>query len=127
MLSADGAISEGSGENIFVISDGVVYTPPIAAGCLDGITRNTAHHPAGRRRIRNRGKDHPSLRSLLLRRAVHDRYRGRGDADPPGRQSGYRYRQARSGTRRAQQLYGDAFSGKLAPTRIGSTMSDPLA
>lgn len=41
MLNADGAISEGSGENIFVISDGNVYTPPIAAGCLDGITRDT--------------------------------------------------------------------------------------
>ena len=41
MLNTDGRISEGSGENIFIIRDGVVYTPPIAAGCLDGITRDT--------------------------------------------------------------------------------------
>jgi len=41
MLNYDGKISEGSGENIFLIRDGVVYTPPIAAGCLDGITRDT--------------------------------------------------------------------------------------
>ena len=41
MLNTDGKISEGSGENIFIIRDGVVYTPPIAAGCLDGITRDT--------------------------------------------------------------------------------------
>ncbi len=40
MLNADGMISEGSGENIFLIRDGVVYTPPVAAGCLDGITRD---------------------------------------------------------------------------------------
>lgn len=41
MLNTDGKISEGSGENIFIIRDGVVYTPPVSAGCLDGITRNT--------------------------------------------------------------------------------------
>ncbi len=41
MLNVDGKISEGSGENIFLIRNGVVYTPPIAAGCLDGITRDS--------------------------------------------------------------------------------------
>lgn len=41
MLNADGNISEGSGENIFLIRDGVVYTPPVSAGCLDGITRDS--------------------------------------------------------------------------------------
>ena len=40
MLNTDGAISEGSGENLFLIRDGVVYTPPLSAGCLDGVTRN---------------------------------------------------------------------------------------
>ena len=41
MLNTDGKISEGSGENIFIIRDGVVYTPPVSAGCLDGITRDS--------------------------------------------------------------------------------------
>ena len=41
MLNTDGRISEGSGENIFIIRDGVVHTPPVSAGCLDGITRNS--------------------------------------------------------------------------------------
>lgn len=41
MLNTDGVISEGSGENLFLVRDGIVYTPPIAVGCLDGITRNT--------------------------------------------------------------------------------------
>jgi branched-chain amino acid aminotransferase len=40
MLNQDGVISEGSGENLFLVRGGVVYTPPIAVGCLDGLTRN---------------------------------------------------------------------------------------
>lgn len=40
-LDAAGNISEGSGENIFVVRDEVVYTPPIAAALLPGITRAT--------------------------------------------------------------------------------------
>ncbi|MFQ5554828.1 MAG: branched-chain amino acid transaminase [Acidimicrobiia bacterium] len=41
MLNADGQISEGSGENIFLVRGGVVYTPPVAAGCLEGLTRDS--------------------------------------------------------------------------------------
>ena len=40
MLNQDGVISEGSGENLFLVRNGVVYTPPVAVGCLDGLTRN---------------------------------------------------------------------------------------
>ena len=40
MLNNDGVISEGSGENLFVVRNGTVYTPPIAVGCLDGLTRH---------------------------------------------------------------------------------------
>ncbi|NJM09263.1 branched-chain amino acid transaminase [Candidatus Gracilibacteria bacterium] len=43
-LDANGQISEGSGENLFVIRDGVVYTPPISASILGGITRDTVLH-----------------------------------------------------------------------------------
>lgn len=38
-LDAAGFISEGSGENIFVIRDGVVYTPPLTSAILPGVTR----------------------------------------------------------------------------------------
>jgi branched-chain amino acid aminotransferase len=41
MLDAAGYVSEGTGENIFVVREGVVYTPPISAGILGGITRDT--------------------------------------------------------------------------------------
>ncbi len=40
-LDANGYVSEGSGENIFVVQDGAVITPPLAASVLPGITRRT--------------------------------------------------------------------------------------
>jgi branched-chain amino acid aminotransferase len=42
MLNQDGVISEGSGENLFMVRGDKIVTPPIAVGCLDGITRDTA-------------------------------------------------------------------------------------
>ncbi|GAB4396379.1 MAG: branched-chain amino acid transaminase [Rhodoferax sp.] len=44
LLDAHGFASEGSGENLFVVKDGVVYTPDLSAGALNGITRNTVLH-----------------------------------------------------------------------------------
>ena len=41
MLNEDGHVSEGSGENIFIVNDGVIYTPPSSDNILVGITRNT--------------------------------------------------------------------------------------
>jgi branched-chain amino acid aminotransferase len=41
LLDSAGFVSEGAGENIFVIKNGVVYTPDLSAGALNGITRNT--------------------------------------------------------------------------------------
>jgi len=41
MLNEAGTITDGSGENVFVVRDGILTTPPTSAGCLDGITRNT--------------------------------------------------------------------------------------
>ena len=40
-LSHDGLVSEGAGENIFVVREGRLYTPPAAASILAGITRHT--------------------------------------------------------------------------------------
>ena len=42
MLTQDGFISEGSGENLFMINDGVLYTPPVSDNNLTGITRDSA-------------------------------------------------------------------------------------
>lgn len=41
LLDSRGFVSEGSGENLFIIKDGVIYTPSTAASILEGITRDT--------------------------------------------------------------------------------------
>lgn len=40
LLDPEGYVAEGSGENIFLVKNGVVYTPEVTS-CLNGITRNT--------------------------------------------------------------------------------------
>ena len=46
LLDASGFVSEGAGENLFIIKGGVIYTPDLSAGALNGITRNTVFHIA---------------------------------------------------------------------------------
>jgi branched-chain amino acid aminotransferase len=41
LLNYEGFVSEGSGENIFVVKNGAVTTPPVTAGILEGITRDS--------------------------------------------------------------------------------------
>jgi len=41
MLNTDGFVVEGSGENLFLVRDGRVTTPPVSSGVLEGVTRNT--------------------------------------------------------------------------------------
>jgi branched-chain amino acid aminotransferase len=41
MLDHNGHVSEGSAENLFMLRNGIVYTPPVTSNILEGITRNT--------------------------------------------------------------------------------------
>jgi len=41
MLNQQGYVCEATGDNIFIVKKGVLITPPISAGILEGITRNT--------------------------------------------------------------------------------------
>ena len=41
LLNSDGNVTEGSGENIFVVKDSGITTPPLSAGILPGITRDS--------------------------------------------------------------------------------------
>jgi len=41
MLSAGGYVAEATGDNIFIVKNGVLITPPVYLGILEGITRNT--------------------------------------------------------------------------------------
>ena len=46
LLDPEGYVAEGSGENIFLVKNGVIYTPEVTS-CLNGITRNTILTLAG--------------------------------------------------------------------------------
>lgn len=41
MLNSDGNVAEGTGENIFMVKNGKIFTTPLSAGILEGITRNS--------------------------------------------------------------------------------------
>ena len=41
MINSNGFVVEASAENIFLVKDGALYTPPISTGALEGITRDT--------------------------------------------------------------------------------------
>ncbi len=114
MLNADGQISEGSGENLFLVNDGVVYTPPISAGCLDGITRDAVMMLLAEdgydvvEKTLNRSDVYycdevfftGTAAEVTPVREIDDRPVGDGIPGPV--------------TRRAQELFHDAVSGKLA-------------
>lgn len=113
MMNSGGDISEGSGENIFLVRDDIVHTPPISSGILDGITRASVMdllRSEGVRVVETTltrgdlyGADELFLTGTAAEvtpiREVDDRPIGTGRPGPI--------------TRRAQQLYADAVSGKL--------------
>ena len=85
MLSHDGYVADGPGENIFVVKDGVLHTPPLAMSILPGITRDTVIQIAqdlGHRVEESAAHPH---RPLPRRRGLHGRHGDRGRADSRGR------------------------------------------
>ena len=48
MLDSSGHVAEGSGQNLFIVTEGVVRTPPPSAGILKGVTRDVVIELAGR-------------------------------------------------------------------------------
>jgi branched-chain amino acid aminotransferase len=63
-LDTNGYISEGSGENIFLIRDGVMTTPPLGTSVLPGITRDTVVQIA-------RDLDIPIVEGVIPREALY--------------------------------------------------------
>ena len=51
MLNSEGYVAEATGDNIFLVKNGVLITPPVHAGILEGITRNTVMELARARGI----------------------------------------------------------------------------
>ena len=97
LLDEHGFVCEGTGENIFVVRDGVICTPPQTAAILDGINRDVGHPDRARRGLRGRRARHRARRALPRRRGLHDGHRRRADADPRDRRPRDRRRRARAG------------------------------
>lgn len=47
MYNHEGYVAEATGDNVFIVKDGVIYTPPVEAGALSGITRGIVIRLAG--------------------------------------------------------------------------------
>lgn len=113
MLNEQGSVSEGSGMNIFLVSKGRVYTPPVSSGILEGITRNSVIElleSEGLEVIRSdlaRGSLYTAdeifftgtAAEVTPVRAVDDRPVGTGEPGPV--------------TRQAQELYSAVVNGKI--------------
>jgi branched-chain amino acid aminotransferase len=50
-LTPGGLVSEGAGENLFLVKDGVIYTPALACSILGGITRDSVARLARERNL----------------------------------------------------------------------------
>lgn len=117
MLNDSGSLSEASGMNLFTVSGDVVYTPPVSAGILEGITRNsviqllTAEGVEVREMDLARGSLYTAEEVFLTGtaaevtpiREIDRRVVGNGE---PG-----------AVTRKAQDLFSDAVAGKLSDYR----------
>ena len=75
-LSTDGTISEGAGENVFVIKGGTIYTPPSTSSILTGITRDTVIKLSGRLGLTRGRKADTTRNAVSRRRDFLHRYRG---------------------------------------------------
>lgn len=65
LLNPNGYVTDGSGENVFVVRDGTLLTPPLAAGCLAGITRASIMRIAADEGIPVRESDLPRTELYL--------------------------------------------------------------
>ncbi len=70
LLDTQGFVMEGSGENIFIVKDGVIYTPDLSSA-LDGITRRTLFVLAKELGIPVVEKRIPVMKSILPTRLLH--------------------------------------------------------
>jgi branched-chain amino acid aminotransferase len=52
MYNHEGYVAEATGDNVFIVKDGIIYTPPVEAGALSGITRSIVIGLAGEAKIK---------------------------------------------------------------------------
>ena len=117
MLNHKGEVAECTGDNIFLVRDGVLLTPPTDAGILEGHharRRDRAGPPVGTRSARAIAHQ---ARRLHRRRMLSDRHGGRSDPRGQGRQPQDRRRHARPDHARAQRSLSRAHAALRAMFR----------
>jgi branched-chain amino acid aminotransferase len=113
-LDYHGCVSEGSAENIFIIKDGVLITPPFTASVLPGITRNTVMTVA--RDLGHEVREQNIPREYLY---IADEVFFTGSAaeiSPVAEIDGLKVGEGRRGptTKKLQQVFFDIVQGKTA-------------
>lgn len=59
LLNPKGQVMEAAASNLFIVDDGVLWTPPLSSGCLEGITRKAVMRVAAKSGIKVREKPMP--------------------------------------------------------------------
>ena len=100
MLNAEGFVSECTGDNIFIVKAGRVFTPPLSAGALHGITRGVVMDLAREEGV---SVAEPNLTRYDLFNADECFLTGTGgiDSDRQDRRTGDRHRQTGAADRQA--------------------------
>jgi branched-chain amino acid aminotransferase len=52
MYNHEGYVAEATGDNVFIVKDGIIYTPPVEAGALSGVTRGIVIRLAGETKLK---------------------------------------------------------------------------
>ena len=112
LLDERGMVCEGTGENLFIVKDGMIATPGFSADILGGINRAVGDRDRPRPRLRGRGARRRPRRALHGRRGLHDRHRGRADADPRDRRPPVGTGEPGPITRAVQRVFEDALHGR---------------
>jgi branched-chain amino acid aminotransferase len=82
MLNAEGFVAECTGDNLFIVKNRALFTPPLSAGALYGITRQTVIELAEEAGLESVRAEPDALRFVQRGRMFSDRH-GRG-ADSGG-------------------------------------------
>jgi len=99
LLDVDGFVAEGSGENIFIVQGGVIYTPELTS-VLEGITRDTVITIAQDEGFEVVEKRIQETKSILLMKLFHRFGRGGNPNTGAGWQGNWE-RHPRAGNRKA--------------------------
>ena len=116
-LDVSGNVSEGSGQNIFIVRDGAIYTPPLGASILGGITRDSVITLA-----RDLGYHGDGNRSCRASRSTSPTRCSSSARPPRSRRSGRstRSRSAPAGAarspRRSSSAFFDVINGEVPDT-----------